>query len=442
MLMNFFKRCFAAGSPKLPEAPQAHAAVAPQAHAAVALALMASARSAMLPIQSQAAPPLGCTVIGARRPLVAPSGEVAAFEFHLGAAMTQRLRDRGDPMALRVHVRALIASMRLCVQGGQAAYAELPAEWLVAAPLDGDMRGIELCLSALAATGSEGHPALSDAIVAWRRSGARIGWPQYCDAVLPLNADFHLCHMPAAPEAPKRVAWVAPDLPDIEALERALARGARWAGCRVAIANTPSQTKTLSPQAQDLMNTLNKLLRDEPTSAIVGAIKRDAGLCIRLLPYLNSPGVTRGAVLESIDQAVAVLGRNALYHWISAMLVRLSPTRPAAAALRSQALARARLLESLAQVAGEPSPGSFYLMGLASLLPLLLQISLSDALASLQLPEPACLALTQRQGPWAAYLSLVEALGDSDLDSAAVLAEPLGGLDAVMAMSARAWLSS
>ena len=78
-------------------------------------------------------------------------------------------------------------------------------------------------------------------------------------------------------------------------------------------------------------------------------------------------------------------------------------------------------------------------MGLVSLLPLLMQVSLSDALGSMQLPELAERALLQRDGAWSGYLALVEAFEKPDLVAARALAAPVGGLDAMMAMSSRAW---
>jgi EAL and modified HD-GYP domain-containing signal transduction protein len=183
-------------------------------------------------------------------------------------------------------------------------------------------------------------------------------------------------------------------------------------------------------------------VRDDDTDALVAAVKDDAALCVRLLQYLNSPGVTRGTRLTSIEQAVAVLGRDALYHWASALLVRMGPARPAAASLQALALARARLLELLGRAAGDASPGSLYLLGLGSVLPLLMQTSLAEALATLKLPSDAERALLRRDGPWAVHLALVEALEAADLATSAQLAGRFGGAAAVLSMSASAWAAS
>ena len=169
-------------------------------------------------------------------------------------------------------------------------------------------------------------------------------------------------------------------------------------------------------------------------------IKADAALSVRLLQYLNSPGLSRGHALASIEQAVAVLGRDALYHWASGLLVRMAPARRAAGGLQALALSRARLAEALAVAGHEPSPGALYLLGLASVLPLLMQTSLAETLRMLHLPDDAKAALLLRQGPWAKYLDVIDAIEASDASALDRAAVPLGGTAAVLAISAQTWI--
>jgi c-di-GMP-related signal transduction protein len=104
------------------------------------------------------------------------------------------------------------------------------------------------------------------------------------------------------------------------------------------------------------------------------------------------------------------------------------------------ALARARFFELLAEARGDTPAGALFTLGLASLLPKLLQASMDEALASLHLHPQAEAALMERQGPWNTYLVLAEVLEEGDLVEAADMAEAFGGLPAVMSLSARAWL--
>jgi EAL and modified HD-GYP domain-containing signal transduction protein len=184
---------------------------------------------------------------------------------------------------------------------------------------------------------------------------------------------------------------------------------------------------------------MSRLVRDDDNALLVADIKSDPTVALRLLQFLNSAGATPGRELGSIDQAVMVLGRDTLYRWVAQMLVRLSPSRPAADALRALALARARLIERLARQAGEPSPGSLYVLGLASMLPMLLHCSLGEATSSLQLPAVAVEAL-RGTGPWQIYLSIALALERYDMAETERLAQRFGGLETVLAHSAQAWL--
>ena len=88
---------------------------------------------------------------------------------------------------------------------------------------------------------------------------------------------------------------------------------------------------------------------------------------------------------------------------------------------------------------GAQSPGSLYLLGLASMLPLLLQCSIEDAGDALHLPPAAMQALQQHAGPWLPYMALLEALEANDLAVAGKLATAFGGIDTVLACWTEAW---
>ncbi|MBI5256771.1 MAG: HDOD domain-containing protein [Burkholderiales bacterium] len=390
------------------------------------------------------AAPTGEVPVGARRPLVSAHGGIAGFEFHLGDGTLRRLHSRSDPSAATACTTSLLGAMRLCAQGGQVAYCELPAAWLLRATgPDSLVPGMYLALADDERLSD--LDLLAERIGQWRASGALIGWrqgglPALGARVSPDFLTLPGCTGPTAPPARPSVPRLALDLPGIDAVEAALAAGARLACCSLANAPEPAEARPLTPQTHRLLTLMNELARDGDTAAVVNAIKSDVSLSYRLLRQLNSAAVSPSGELGSIEQAVALLGRNELYRWVSVMLVRQAPPRPASPALQAMALARARLFELLGEAAGEPQPGALFTMGLASMLPLLLQARMPDALASLQLHPLASQALLERQGPWCAYLTLTEVLDEGDLEEADSLAQPFGGLPALMAMSARAWL--
>lgn len=393
-------------------------------------------------------PPVG---IGARRPLVNARGELAGFEFHAGAAGRLKLRRVEDEVTVRAVVANVMGAMRLCLSQQLTPLAEFPATWLARSAADELFEPgmhLVLCRDAL----FDDAAARTRLVARLRGLGCRVGW-RAVDVPPSEPPDFLLLNAPAAND---RVGWqqasddlarerpgiaqVALDLPDIDSLE-ALLRGPLLLGaCALGGVGLPAGPRVaLSPQGTHLLRLLSRLTRDEDNALLVADIKADAALALRLLQFLNSAGASPGRPLDSIDQAVMVLGRDALYRWAAQMVVRLSPSRPSTAALQAMALARARFFELLARTAGEAQPGQLYLFGLVSMLPRLLGCNQEEAVASLDLPPTALRALLEGQGDWYPYVALARAIDGHDLAAAAALAERFGGLPAVLALSARAW---
>jgi EAL and modified HD-GYP domain-containing signal transduction protein len=397
----------------------------------------------------------GRVAVGAYRPLISARGEIAGFEFRIADAALQRLAGRADPMAARAGASSLLAAMRLCAKAGQVAYAEIPLGWI--GLIDGSewLPGMHAALMAPEDAAGIDPTAIHHALVAWRTAGAAIGWasagaPTALAAEVP---DFLLLPRDDDPsvlmaalrhcrETRPGVALLAPHLPNLAVLEATLQAGITYAACRTDGPADPREARALPPQARHLLALMARLARDADTAEVVAAVKADVGLSYRLLRQLNSAAVAPGVELGSIEQAVAMLGRNELYRWVSVLLVRQGPQRPAAPALQAMALARARFFELLAEARGDTPAGALFTLGLASLLPKLLQTSMEEALASLQLHPHAEEALMQRQGPWRHHLVLAEMLDEGDLVEAAALAEAegFGPLPEVMGRSARAWL--
>ena len=402
--------------------------------------------------QPAAAAPDGhsATGVGARRPLVSAQGRLAGFEFQVGAAMLGRLQGP----AAQACTANLLGAMRLCCSQGLGALAELPAGWLVHVPDQDLARGMHLLLRADALC--EDADAACALISRLRRAGVRVGWnplampqaagrPDFMPVPPPAGAGG-AADAPAWQQAVRRCGARWPDvplllleLPTVEALEALLAPQVLWAACSLGACSEAPRAQALPPQAQRALRLLNQLLHDEDHAAVVADIKADAALSLRLLQYLNSAGALPGQELDSIEQAVLLLGRDALYRWVAQMLVRMSPPRPAAHALQTTALARARLCELLARANGAPNPGALYLLGLATMLPTLLHCDIDEAAGALRLPAHAVQALRQQGGPWMPYLGLLQALEAADMPRIEAAAGVFGGHERVLACWAEAW---
>lgn len=442
----------------------------------------ASAATAAAPVAAPA--PAPTPAFGARRPLVASNGEVAGFEFRLPASLERRLNERSDGKVQGAHVIALLSAMRPTLEAGRIALASLPATVVLRdAVTDQVPVGAMLQLSGLDAHAAEQRAAIE----ALRRRGVRVGVPAVLDAngqppELVDELDFAVLtsgaldpdpatetdddgaprtftgypsgRPPATDDAQALEALivratiyqgarpglqlVAIDLADIEALERALKAGVQLAAGRVDAHGPGRELRPLQAGAVRLCQMLNDVVMDRDTAKIAADIRADVGLSYRMLRYVNSPALGLGRTVESIEQAVMLLGRNELYRWLSVLLLAAGDGRRTSRALQEIALSRARLLELLAQQRGD-APDKLFTVGLMSLLDAMLQVPLAQAIEPLNLGDAAREALLQKAGPWRPYVELASALERQDLAAAEPLAEAYGGIDVVLPLSDEAW---
>jgi EAL and modified HD-GYP domain-containing signal transduction protein len=116
-------------------------------------------------------------------------------------------------------------------------------------------------------------------------------------------------------------------------------------------------------------------------------IKQEVALCYKLLQYLNSAAFSFHGHIESVRQAMVLLGEQDLRKWISlAALPHLAASQ--ATELMVHAIVRARFCESIAASAGLADRASdLFLMGMFSLLDAMVGRPLEEMLAGLQLAD-------------------------------------------------------
>jgi EAL and modified HD-GYP domain-containing signal transduction protein len=149
-------------------------------------------------------------------------------------------------------------------------------------------------------------------------------------------------------------------------------------------------------------------LRDPEVSThdLAALLRRDATLAYQILRLANSPlnGVRRQ--VRSIEDALVVLGADAVRNWAAILvLARLSSKRPAV--LLELAITRGAMCARTGELLGLRDPDTLYTIGLLSVLDGLLNRPMQGILAGLSLAEPVRDALLGGSGPLGDVLRLV-----------------------------------
>lgn len=163
----------------------------------------------------------------------------------------------------------------------------------------------------------------------------------------------------------------------------------------------PSQTIIL--QLMEMVNANADLIQIE------SMLKRDAALSYKLLRYINSAGFGVGREVQSLKQAIQLLGYQPMYRWLTLLLATAS-TSGFSPVLLETAVVRGRLAELLGQKAlGKADAENIFVAGMFSLLDRLLGIPMQEVLETIQLNEEVVKALLTRGGKYGPYLALAEA---------------------------------
>lgn len=171
------------------------------------------------------------------------------------------------------------------------------------------------------------------------------------------------------------------------------------------------------PQTLHVCDLLNHLRRDAETAELAKLLKQDAVLSYRLLRYINSAASGLRQTITSIEHALVLMGRQKMYRWLTLLLFGSAQNSPYAAALQENALARGRFMELIGERAFDKTErDSLFVTGLFSMIDLVLQMPLPEAIKPLHLQEAVEAALLRDEGPYAPFLALAVACESSDQD--------------------------
>ena len=204
-----------------------------------------------------------------------------------------------------------------------------------------------------------------------------------------------------------------------------------------------SVVKGMNPAQQIILQLMQMVQRNDDVPKIEQVLKRDPALSYKLLRFINSAGFGAGREIQSLRQAISLLGYAPLYRWLVLLLATASASGYSPV-LMETAVVRGRVAELLGVGLGRAEGENLFVAGMFSLLDRLLGLPMREVLDTIQLPEDVIRALLTRGGKYGPYLALAEACElNSNLVSSLANSLNLSPLDVNKAhLSALAWAQS
>jgi len=150
-------------------------------------------------------------------------------------------------------------------------------------------------------------------------------------------------------------------------------------------------------------------------------IERDPALSISLLRFINTMNPDRSRRIDSIRNAVAILGQNEVKRWATvAISVGIGEDRPSE--ITRLSLIRAKFAENLSQPFDMAlKSGSLFIAGLFSLLDVILQMPIHEAIDEVAADSEIRDALVSNTGRISEVLSLIYAYERADWHNASLI---------------------
>ncbi len=170
--------------------------------------------------------------------------------------------------------------------------------------------------------------------------------------------------------------------------------------------------KKISPSQLAVMQLMNQIIADEDSVDLERTIKHDASLSLNLLRLVNAAGTGVRQRIESVGQALAIMGRQQLQRWLQILLYANPETADnLSSPLLLLATTRGKLLELMTQ---KLHPGDRAMMdksftvGIMSLMDTLFGLPMDKILAQLAVADEVKEALMYRRGEFGEMLKLAE----------------------------------
>ncbi len=123
---------------------------------------------------------------------------------------------------------------------------------------------------------------------------------------------------------------------------------------------------------------------------------QNVSLSIKALTYVNSPISGLARKIESIQEAIAYLGRNTIRSWVMMFAMANIDDKPDE--LMTLALIRAKVCELFAKEAGLDDIDTFFAVGMFSILDVLMDTSIDQVLTGMSVSDEMSSALIHHKG--------------------------------------------
>jgi EAL and modified HD-GYP domain-containing signal transduction protein len=170
--------------------------------------------------------------------------------------------------------------------------------------------------------------------------------------------------------------------------------------------------KKLSPSQLSILQLINQIVADDETIELERTIKTDASLGLNLLRLVNSPGIGATQRIETLNQALMILGRVQLQRWLQILLyANQDKAGTVMSPLLMLATTRGKLLELMAQ---KLKPGNrsvsdkSFTVGIMSLMDSLFGQPMDKILEQISVADEVKEALLFRKGTYGDMLKVAE----------------------------------
>jgi EAL and modified HD-GYP domain-containing signal transduction protein len=170
--------------------------------------------------------------------------------------------------------------------------------------------------------------------------------------------------------------------------------------------------KKIGPSELAILQLMGLINSDADSSVIERSIKQDAALSLNLLRLVNTPAAGAKTRIDSLGQALVVLGRRQLQRWLQILLyAKPGKAGQFTSPLLQMATTRGKLLELMAQKL-RPRQRNIadiaFTVGIMSLMDALFGMPMNEILTKVVVVEEVSSALIARHGLYGEMLKLAE----------------------------------